>query len=353
VSLGTSEAYDHLSPTSYERMRRCREQAAFASESRGRGAASAAQRLGRICHRVLENPAVLQALATRDAPVDLDSAWEAEVQVEAEQLASTRGTARLGSPDQWPDYQLRRAQLRHAAGALREVALSVGTATQIQAEAPLASADGRLGGWADFVLRGRDGEVVIDLKTGGARDQLVAESHDRQIQLYAFMLHEEEGVWPRRGLVMSLVDGITEVDVSPRACQEVAANALALLDAYNAVVPGPQPASPSAATCGSCPYATKCGDFWTACGPDWASQMLALQGRVIRHAGDGPISVWVRPTAGSVSDSREIAIRAIDTLAHPGATALSVGSEVWAVGLLPTADEAVYRLPAYGLLRVA
>src|SRR4051812_36089549 len=94
-------------------MKACPLRFAFGQSQRGHhGRAAPAARLGRICHRVLDEAVATGALRDDD--------WRQLVAAMWDTAASDEGHADEPPPAEWPGYQVKRARLLRLAGQLRE-----------------------------------------------------------------------------------------------------------------------------------------------------------------------------------------------------------------------------------------
>jgi hypothetical protein len=130
----------------------------------------------------------------------------------------------------------------------------------------LETEDGALGGMPDLVvLPGDDTALVIDYKTGLVTDDTAVKvGYVQQLLFYGALVSERLGAVPFALALLSLREGLVEVEADPAAMREVAARARSLRVAYNSRVPDAQPASPSEENCQWCPYAARCTLFWEA-----------------------------------------------------------------------------------------
>lgn len=190
------------SPTLWSHMRLCGLRGAFASSR-------AADRwvlhdprawLGTAFHKVME--ASRRPSATAATP---EETWTAAVRVAADAAAHHMLDARFAAPDRWPGYFL--ARQRALASAQHVIAANVDGARPSAAHQQGASATerslqarrGRLVGRPDRF----DGRVLTEYKSSmpdpawhGA--EAVREGFRRQLRLYAAIIAEATGRWPRR-----------------------------------------------------------------------------------------------------------------------------------------------------------
>jgi hypothetical protein len=277
-----------------------------------------------------------------DWPGKVEAVWAAAV---AAEVASDDG---LPEPARWADYEEKRQRTVRLAARVRDLLLAHGPEGFFPEE-PLAGRGDRLKGIADLVLRTDSLHAVIDYKTGSVASddgQPVKAEYDRQLHLYAALEAETSNSMPDEVAIYPLKGPIVAIDVSPEACDQVAADALAELDAYNALAPGPQKARPGPEVCPRCEFAPTCGAFWdntpmegvaTAAG-DVAEVFIAERGSV---------SVSVDQPGGD-----RIEVLAIPPSIHPAAAFIKTGDHVRFIGLKEKEEPGFFRLPASGFMGV-
>lgn len=330
-----------LSPTSLADLRACPRRVALKSQQHGgRRPPSSAASLGIVAHRALELLLSPPPLLDSDWGPALRRAWE----------VAARETGDRGDPLPAPSPARRTLARLERVGipAVRALLDDAGSAGGIRCEVRLNARGGRLIGRADAVISSGGEKWVIDWKTGLAlADGEARASYVEQMRLYAAMVHEAEGTRPARAVLISLREGAVEVDVNSHACDAVADEALALLEAYDAGVPGPQRALPSPSTCAHCPVSALCDGFWSTIAPAWSAEPSwpgeALRGVVSgppEHSAIGSSAVPVTVQRGTVEPG-EVLVAGVPSAFSE---TLELGARVAAVGLL--------REPQSGQLRV-
>jgi len=129
-------------------------------------------------------------------------------------------------------------------------------------EVPVKSKDGIFIGRIDRAEYLADGVRIIDFKSALRSD--LPERYERQLQMYAWLWHEQFDEWPNDAFVFYPFTGKTHaVDISPRACNDVAKEAY---DLYEII--GKEESTASLGmpgdVCQVCEYRPWCGTFW-----DW------------------------------------------------------------------------------------
>jgi len=278
----------------------------------------------------------------------LDDVWAEEVEREGQASVAASEAERLGPPDRWPDFQLKRARLRKAARRLRGLLVALPARVEILPEEPLQAYDGRLRGRADLIIRGAGAHKVVDYKSGAALDRQTLSPRDayvQQLQLYSFLEAWVTGEWPDTAHLIALEGPPVDLVVDRAACEALAARALSLLDNYNAAAPGPQPATPGLETCTVCQHATVCPAFWNSCDATWAPAMLAVLGRVeeVHSSPLGGFSLVLVPERGSV-DAPRVMVRNISPMRQPRVAEIRPGSIASILRLRPELERATYAL---------
>ena len=163
------------------------------------------------------------------------------------------------------------------------------------------------------------------------------------------------GAWPQSAHLLPFSGSPTvTIPVEPAACEALADDARRLIAAFNAAVPGTQPATPSLQGCGYCPFPPQCDPFWAACGADWQPNLLAVAGTVLDTftTTGGDITLKLSSEAGNAG-TEEVVIWNVSPHDHPGVTPARRGSRAAAVSLVADVDRGVFKVPPWGLLCVA
>jgi RecB family exonuclease len=281
--------------------------------------------------------AASRQLLQHDWEASMDEEFDGALKEALDALAAEGHAAALpASPSAWPGFATRRARLYKAAARLRALLGQVGGDAEFVCEHPMSALDGRLRGRPDLVVRDKSHHWVVDYKTGSIleHDNSPKSGYVRQLLLYSVMERAESGSLPDHAWLVPLKGAPLDVPVAEQDCDAVSEELLQALEGYNERAPGPQPASPSADSCGWCPYAGVCPGFWAACGEDWAHRLLALRG-VVTHAQRaviGGVTVSVEVKGGSVAHGR-VSIRGISLVDQPEAALLEPGARVAVRGL--------------------
>jgi hypothetical protein len=253
-------------------------------------------------------------------------------------MAKSRFQQRWGPPETWPDYYLVRARLTVAVTLLRRLLEpSAGTAEYL-AESALVDPDTVLWGIPDLVVRSPDLHAVVDYKTGRAHESesgQVRDTYSTQMHLYAYLEFKVSGEWPTRTLILSLEEGLVDIETGPQISLKYIDSALKTVAAYNDAVPATPPASPSARVCRYCRFVSRCDPFWQAA-PEVASDgYTAVRGTIERikstPLGGYTIEVQASPESGFIAPA--LTIRRVDPVVHPIVAALEPGDAVCVTNL--------------------
>lgn len=309
--------------------------------------------LGTAYHEVLEKIVEID-LSQESMDGAVARLWDFAIAAQQQRADAHVLDRRFGSPTAWPGYHVARASVLLRAG---ELSASPASAVAPAMEAPrtgLASTireqeftafDGRLLGRPD-VIRASE---VVDYKSGAivehdaaTQTTVVKAAYVRQLRIYAYLVKQKLGWWPKRGVLLPLGGAGVEVELEPSECEREASDAVALLDVYNRKVrsgAAPQEfASPSPESCRWCAYKLVCPVFWQAASPDWSGQLdgAAVEGPLVGapsviHAGAAR-AIAVDVQAGTEA-RRQAQIAPLNPSAHPVVATLVQGERVRLVAL--------------------
>lgn len=152
-------------------------------------------------------------------------------------------------------------------------------------EERIVSHDGLLEGQPDLVLVNSHGFLVVDYKTGFVVvDGETTAKYVRQLELYAYLVSERHHLDNGSAVLISLRDGLVEVDVCTAARSAAAALAREVRETYNDRCPGPQPPNPSLDNCMYCPHSCRCDAFWSTVNQTWVPSFGHAVGGTITSA---------------------------------------------------------------------
>lgn len=222
MSLPLAVPLARLAPSSYEIVRMCPLRMAFRQASAGSAAQGAAARVGEACHEVLEKLVAEGELLTDVWRDTLDARFG---------VAITKQEMEFGG-------SLRGARLARA--RLQKVAARMSTLLQglprdaVLPEQELETAEGRLVGTIDLIVRSESAHFIADYKTGSAVEAEtgeIKERYRRQLMLYA-CLEESAHTWPRSATIIPFASAPLSIDVDPEQCLLVLRDVLSALEVW-------------------------------------------------------------------------------------------------------------------------
>jgi RecB family exonuclease len=324
-----------LSPSSFETLRACPLRLAFVTRGDGAGFGSDdRQRIGNICHGVLESFVRTREFRSESWPEWLDSRFHELLALDvAARQARLRG------------WRLALARLRKVAARMAEFLRQAPFDAVVLAEQELTAADGRLYGRVDLIVRSPEMHVIVDYKTGSFHEpgtQQLKTSYQRQLMLYACLEAEASGAWPEKALLVPFGAEPVTLDVDPNACLQLLGEVVAALEQWQRWLGSPPPANPSAVTCGLCPFAAHCSAFWASCNPDWANELIAMRGPVSSATTTrlGGTTLLLDSASGSVLG--KAAIRNVDPNEFAEFASIGIGQVIALVGLRRDPDEGAF-----------
>jgi hypothetical protein len=241
-------------------------------------------------HWVLHDPrawlgiafhSLLQQAGQARSAIDLEAAWNSEIKRLANLAAGHQFDRRFSDPTRWPSYYLVRQRALSSAHELiskRALPNSVQPAPDLANIEPskttnrgierrLVARSGRLAGRPDRF----DRSAITDFKSSlpdvdaPKRAEILAR-HERQMRIYAAIIAEVFGYWPKTGILAAASGATISIDLDPKQCNAEAEIALAALDKWNgsllAAGRADELAAPSASACENCRYQLICPAFW-------------------------------------------------------------------------------------------
>jgi RecB family exonuclease len=311
--------------------------------------------LGTAYHEVLEK---IVSIDPEQEPLEnaVERLWNEAIAVQVQHASTHALDVRFGLPATWPGYHVARASVFLRAQELDRAPTSTGPPLTKQSrsttlrEQTFTAFDGRLLGRPD-VIRARD---VIDYKTGAilehdtsAETDVVKAGYVRQLRIYGYLVRQNLGWWPERGVLIPLGGAQVEVALDPSECQAEARDAVARLDEYNDKVRAGAPledlASPSIQTCRWCAYKIICPVFWDTATPEWSGHLdgAALQGP-LTHAPlpvhDGAARALTVAVERGSEARQQTQIAPLNIATYQGVDTAVIGDRVRLVGLRKRAD---------------
>lgn len=295
----------------------CPARVAFQQMSPRRHEANPMSLAGTIVHEALER--VVQG-------EDVYTAWDMSVEARIE-----------GDPrDTIPGIRrIRRRYVRFA----DQVATFLSSEDSVPVpEAELISSDGAIGGTCDLLIERSTSLVVIDYKSGSVTNDGgdVDPHYADQIRIYAALAAETYEKPISSAVLWSMKQGPIEVPVDAAAIESVMLKARTARDAFNARVPGAQPAKPDPTTCRWCSFKVQCDAYWAELSPGWADLMgsHSVSGKVVTVQESKVGLVAVRMSGVVGTDGECDVVAGIDGPWRP-----DVGDSIRVAGLTAAKDE--------------
>jgi hypothetical protein len=311
--------------------------------------------LGTAYHEVL---AAAGNLPQKEGVQTIAQVWSTAIDKQKTRAQAHPLDYRFGEPERWLGYHLIHAMAQVRASELYNDASASVRAMDGVRKAPsggsseqwLTGADGRIVGRPDLIR----GDAVLDFKTGSIYEygegDVVNASYVRQIYLYAFLIHETNGWWPARGVLIPMQGEPVEIDIDPATCESEVSEALSLLERYNEKVQAGgyagSLATPSPAACCWCPYQIICPAYWESANPSWEADhgWAAVEGAAVEAPrgifGGSALALTVDAQRGT-GQAGIIEIAPIDSGMHTAIGEIGAGSKLRAVRLRRRADGSV------------
>lgn len=274
--------------------------------------------LGSAYHQVLENLWSRTEEELTEAAL-IDRLWNEAILKLYQRTKLHPLNNRFGDPQKWAGYYLARSfveirakqilaedpRQRSSSGAHRD-------STKKVRETEFSAMQGKLIGRPDVVMD----DEIRDYKSGSVYDgtpegkHTVKEAYLRQLRLYGQLVRERQGRCPSKGKLLPMQGDPVEIRLDAATCATEAAEAVALLDAYNThlkTAPSVSAlASPAATTCRWCQYKTACPAFWANVSQTWTADLgspcirgVLTDSPTPIHSGQA-IAVTIRVEGGTV-----------------------------------------------------
>jgi hypothetical protein len=274
--------------------------------------------LGRAAHKVLE--LAYTGHPRFSDPAEIETVWMDAIAVERRRMADETPFGEPPPPERWSGYQRVRVRTIRMASAMSRSTRVAGPAApgkgSLRIERSISSSDGNVVGRPDRVETNGAGVRLVDVKTGRRADPVVSDAERRQLLIYAYLWHDQEGVWPTTGTIQTSEGRGIDVELDPAAAIATVREAVAARDEANTFIAeggGWQSlARPSMDTCRHCPFRVACPSYWTICEQtERYSQDIA--GKVVARDPAGTIILAIM--AGTLG-SETTRVRAVGHHAH-------------------------------------
>ena len=231
----------------------------------------------------------------------LEDVWQTAIHESVANASTHPLDRRFGKPERWPGYFLvrQRALSSAIARATSAKAASIASANRTTgSERRLQTRDGKLVGKPDSY----DGNTITEFKSSlpeaswPQADQVLDE-YQRQLRLYAAIIADIDGVWPKTGKILAASGDSLSFPIVPPECASEATQALAAAENANkSLADGTADqalAAPSDEGCTRCHFQHICPAFWSwlEAGNKLTSSRAAAhcQGTAIEVGPDGDI----------------------------------------------------------------
>ena len=247
---------------------------------------------------------------------DINTIWTELIEDEYERLADQWKPAQVPPYEQWPNYyekkiaairsvkdQFSQNPMRFATANLqtsKEISLGGNLEHGTDIEAELGSHDDLLGmeivlndpdkkiyGRADRIELTSDGFYrIVDLKTGHWTG-LATQSQKNQLLIYAFLLQQKAGSWPKEIGIEDVHGEFHEIKYETSESERLIEELLSLRDEFNNSISSGNPQfqpQPSMENCTWCSFKIVCSEYWEKLSEDWNHQ--SLFGEVISDVSD-------------------------------------------------------------------
>lgn len=317
--------------------------------------------LGSTSHEVISKISGAD-LTVETVNVAFERLWDQAISVRESNASCHPLNQRFGAPSNWPGYHLIRASAR-----LRAQEIVAGQPGSVRRDTPddessapyevrerkFMACSGKLVGRPDVVR----GNTIIDYKSGQIFDEdkngqtsSVKAAYLRQLRIYAYLVRQTLGKWPRFGVIMPLAGKGVKIELYPVECEQEAREAIEFLDKYNEIVQDRQDpstlASPSSGVCNWCSYKIVCSAFWQNAGVQWPKMAdgAAVEGTVIGYPqpvhGGAACSLSMDVHAGTEGRC-QVNLTTLNLSVHSSLSTVSAGERIRLTGLRIRKDGAL------------
>jgi len=220
--------------------------------------------LGTVLH-------VLAEKAMREGVADPVGAWDDEIAKFVQHIGSHQFDKRFSDPSRWPSYFLTRRRALTLVAKLNSAKRHSPSGARPQpssgTERRLTARGGRLVGRPDRFDRSSITDIKSNLPDRATPlGTEIFNRYQRQIRIYAAIIAESLGFWPRKGIVAGASGETVEFGLVPTDCDAEADAAVTDLAAWNgalsSAVRASDIATPSESACSSCRFQLVCPVFW-------------------------------------------------------------------------------------------
>ena len=253
--------------------------------------------LGLVTHSLLAEAARGEFSNLNGAKLEslVAARWDKLMEVQEHRIQE-RAFCTMPTRKKWPKYALKRATACRAASRIArsrgarqpKVGHAGSDPNAVQSEVWYEGYGGQLVGRIDLIRRTTEGIEVIDYKSGlitegdaQAQPNRLRETYLRQILLYSALVFENEGCWPYKITLESLIQGSHVICLVPERALGAANEALRLLETYNRQASvGAVQAQPSSSACIWCDYKAVCSAFLGSADETWRGPEVTVKGQL-------------------------------------------------------------------------
>lgn len=340
----------HISPSRYQGLKECALREVWAAGQQASLLPIAPQaQLGSVSHRIFEEAGAGFLVKDRAA---VESRWfELVSKVEEEMKNSWLARNLVPLSSSISDYEVRKIRIIERALTLSRSG-NLNTESEmkgkniISPEYYVSSESGLVGGKIDQVLSTSEGFVIADYKTGSIFEKdndttgMVKPEYLQQLQLYAAMFAEQKKVWPVKLRLVPLSGQPVELEIDPKACINLLAEAEQTLEQINQVIESSPSntverrlAVPSSTNCSRCLFRPGCRVYRSTVEKSSGTENWPKDayGEVqnIRRLGNAKMAISFR----SGVDQSEYQIRGLTSNRHPALGFLQAGDTFGAYNL--------------------
>lgn len=285
--------------------------------------------LGTAAHAVTE-AAFLQKGWPSDPTTlrsQLEDLWEREIEQSAGALAKAWAPAEPPPPPEWPGYALTRARIiRRSMKLLSTVRVAGPESSNLRGvEVELRDPDSGMFGRADRIESDGESTRIVDLKTGLNQD-IPTEDQERQLHLYAVLVHRRTGSWPRSIAIEDASGSQSVLPLDQSRAEETVREVGLAVDSFNSAVETDgvlAMADPSPDHCRWCPYRVICQPFWQALSSGW-NQRSALGAATVMGTSDHGYFVELELESPIESVGHNLRVSGLSEPVEPSATKVAI-----------------------------
>ena len=249
--------------------------------------------LGNVAHALTEKAFTKHSWPPEEteARAALEKVWDECAQQEAQKLNEAWAPAELPAPQEWPGYALTK---------FRTIRRALNLVTRERREEPDRVRPAGIGverfmhdetsgliGRADRIEPAGNKTRIVDLKTGLNQGE-PSQDQQRQLLLYAVLVHRTTGAWPASIAVEDASGEQFELPLNPHDAEQALQDVQDAISQFNndaTVGRSLSSARPSSDNCRWCPFRVVCSPYWSSINQEWEHQ--AAIGSISDHGRSG------------------------------------------------------------------